>query len=427
MFHRKVNPLLIIFSIIGGIAGFLTGEAILSWGEGTIPNVLLMGIYFGQLALWVALLCLLAEFISPELNGSGWKLRNARDGWKLLIPASLVLLFLAGMGLQFIYGLYFGSNKPPQDILIAIDISESMKETDPNRESFNATKQLVQNMESDKRASIVIFNEIASILQPLTPLNEQAMKDDVIEKLDSVGDPIGGTDIGAALQQTIEQIEAAKGDDRKSMVILISDGYSLVDLDQALAPYKDSKIAINTVGMNAIDEQGNDLLRQIASNTGGTFHKLDEVQNITTVVNDIYRSTQSWHLVGERTGESANSVYYGIVRVLCILLIGALMGLSLGIVFDNRYLAKSFLIGGSIAGLIAGLILELGFKSLSYSPSTYRAAADVVLAVVLSLATAIVAYKQGSTTDDRSGLYSRNRNNGSQGFERPQNTHRNFK
>jgi Ca-activated chloride channel family protein len=426
MYHRKINPLLLLFSVIGGTAGFLTGEAVLAWGEGSVPNVLLIGMYFGQLALWVGLLCLLAEFISPELNGKGWRLRYARDGWKLLIPATFVLLCIAGIGLQFIYGLYFGKHQPPQDILMAIDISESMTKTDPSRESFKAAKQLVHRLEPDKRTAIITFNNEASILQPLTSVNEQSMKDGVIAKLDSFGPPTGGTDIGAALQKSMEQVDAAKGDQRKSMVILISDGYSNVDLEQALAPYKSNQIAINTVGMNEADEQGNDLLKQIATKTGGTFHKAGDVQKLTSVIAKIYKSNQSWHLVGDRTGASVNSLYYTILRIVCILLIGTLMGLSLGTVFDNRFLAKSFSIGGAVAGLLAGIILEFGLKSSTLSPFACRAFADVVLAIVLSLATAVIAYKRGSSTDPDSGLYSRNRKSGAQGFGRQQGTHRDF-
>ncbi|QTH43564.1 VWA domain-containing protein [Cohnella sp. LGH] len=427
MYQRKISLLLVLFSLFGGIVGAVVGEALLSWGTGKIPNVLLMGMYFGQLALWIALFCLIAELISPELNGQGWRLRYTGDSWKLLIPASLVLLLLAGMGLQFIYGLYFGKNQPPKDIMLAVDTSGSMIETDPNRESIAALNQLVQKMESDKRTAIITFSDRAQVLQPLVALDSQAAKEDVIAKLNGIGVPDGGTDIGAALSTSMTQIEAAKNEEnRKSMVILISDGYSLVDLDAALAPYKANKISINTVGMNIAERDGNDLLRQIAGKTGGTFHLVDEVSDLSMVISEIYRSTQSWHLVGERTGASVDNLYYEILRIILFVLIGAFLGLALGIIFDNRYLAKSFTIGGSIAGLIAGAILEFGFKDFSLSPLTYRAAADIVLAVVLALSTVMIAYKQNSS-EVNGGLYSRNRQYGAQNLERPQGTRRNFK
>lgn len=427
MYERKVNTLLILFSAIGGIIGFVAGEVLLMLAEGSVPNVLLMGIYFGQLALWVTLFCYVAELISPKLNGKGWRLRNAGEGWKLLIPASLVLLFAAAIVLQFIYGLYFGKHKPPQDIVMAVDISGSMIDTDPDNESLNAVEALVQSLETDKRVAIVTFNDQAHVLQPLTPVSDQAMKNQVIGKLDSIGTPNGGTDIGAVLGSTIELIKSAAEEDRKGVVILISDGHSQVDLNQSLAPYKEERIAINTIGMGVENEQGNRLLKQVAGRTGGMFHKVDEVRDLSHIVGEIYRSSQTWHLAGERMGALADSIYYAAVRIASILIIGALMGLSLGIVFNNRYLARSFLIGGSIAGLISGLILEFGLQGYVLPTLAYRAAADIVLALVLSLSTAIIAYKQTPDAEVDSSFSSRSRHYGTRTLETRQGGHRQFK
>lgn len=430
MFQRRVNLLLVLFSIIGGVAGFLAGEALLMWGEGRIPHFFLMGLYFGQLALWVAFFCLLAEYISPEINGKGWRLRNGRDGWKLLVPASLVLLLVAGIALQFVYGLYFGKVKPPQDILIAIDTSGSMLETDPDQVRLQAIRNLVQSLEPDKRVAIIAFNDRAEVLQSLTPVADQAMKDEVLGLLDNMPVPDGGTDIAAALTTSMGLISDASNDGRNSTVILISDGYSEVDLDQALSPYQAAKVGVHAIGMNMENQQGNNLLKWIANRTGGTFYEVDEVQSLSGVVTQIYRSTQTWHLVGERMGALADSLYYAIVRVGCIVIIGALMGLGAGSMFDNRYLVRSYLVGGAIGGLLAGIILELGLQGAGpeWPAYFYRGVADVLLAIVLSLSTLLVAYKQSSSLDGNDSMYFRNRGYGgrSQNTRETQGTHRDF-
>lgn len=405
MYQRKLNLLLVVFSLIGGLIGFAVGEAVISAWEGQLPNWLLTGVYFGQLALFIGLMCLLAEMISPELNGKGWRLRYAKDGWKWLVPATLLLLFAAAAILQLVYGLYFGKHQPPQNIILSIDVSESMRETDPNRESFRAAKELVQNMEADKHVAVMTFNAQANIVQPMTPVADQAAKDAVTSKLDSLGAPTGGTNIGAALAKAIEQIESVQADMRHSMVILISDGYSEVDLDNALKPYMDKGIAVNTVGVNKQDRQGNELLRRIASKTGGTYHSVGDLQRLSAVFEKIYKANQGWHLVGERTGSAADSIYYAALRIVFITIIGTLIGLALGIIFDNRFLARSFSVGGAIAGLLAGFILEQGLKLGAVPPGTIRAAADVVLAVVLSLSTLLVSYKETKTGDAGQPFY----------------------
>ncbi|URN96439.1 MAG: VWA domain-containing protein [Candidatus Pristimantibacillus lignocellulolyticus] len=403
MYRKKINPLLILFSILGGVLGFISGEFILYWGEGQLHYIVLMGLYFGVLAFWVALLCLIAEMISPQLNGQYWRATNSGDGWKLLVPGSLVMLLLAGMLFQFIYGLYLGNSKPPQDIIIAIDNSESMLETDPNKLSITAIQQLFQGMETDKRVAILEFNDSVNVLQPLTAINQQSVRDEIIMNLQNMDAPYFGTDIGLALQEAMNQINEASQDGRKSMVILISDGYSPVELNTALAEYKDQNVAVNTIGMNMSLREGNDLLKAIASDTGGKFYEVSKAQSLSLVMDEIYRATQTWHLVGERTANTLDSLYYGLVRVISILLIGALMGLSLGIIYNNRYLAKSFMIGGAIGGLLAGLLLEFGIKSL-LPDLLVRAFADIILALVLALSTAVIAYKQ-SNSDVSNGMY----------------------
>ncbi|GAA3402212.1 vWA domain-containing protein [Paenibacillus hodogayensis] len=412
MYQRKANGLLIVFSALGGLAGFATGEALLAAWEGRVPNALLIAAYCGQLAFFVGLMCLLAELISPALNGKGWRLRYAADGWKLLVPATLLLLFAAGAVLQLLYGLNIGRHQPPQNIIVAIDVSESMAETDPNRESFRAAKQLVSSLESGKRVALLTFNNTASLLQPLAPVADEAAKSAVADKLDRFGPPSGGTNIEEALAESMRQIETAGERARASMVILISDGFSEVDMDRSLSPYRALGIAVHTVGVNAADQGGNELLQRIAQTTDGTYYSVDDVQKLTGVFAKIYKANRSWHLVGERPGTAADSGYYGTLRVLSFIAVGLLMGLSLGIVFDNRYLARSFSAGGALAGLAAGLLLELGLRAGDIGPSTVRAAADLTLALVLSASTLLVAYKERGLDDAGVGPYRRGRKQG---------------
>ncbi len=65
----------------------------------------------------------------------------------------------------------------------------------------------------------------------------------------------------------------------------------------------------------------------------------------------------------ERHGLVSDSLYLGILRVIFLAAIGGLFGLMLGILFDNRYLARSYTITGLFAGLLAGLVLEIGLQN----------------------------------------------------------------
>lgn len=394
MKQRKWNSLLTLFSVIGGLLGFFIGEIILNRWEGSMHETLLMGIYFGQLALWIGLFCLLAEMISPKLNGQSWRLRYAADGWKLLVPATLVLLLAAGALFQFVYGFSLGK-KAPQDYVLLLDMSESMKETDPGKQSIQAAQSLIRRMDNTKRAALFTFNEQAKQVFPLTRVAGTGSREQLTAKLDSIEPPAGTTDIGKALSTVMDYLNKEGDPGRNVAIILISDGYSDVDYSRVLSPYIQKQIRVHTVGIVSTEEKGNAVLLRIANETGGMFQDVGRADRIAGAFEQIYDQTNHRHLVNERFDALSSDGAYGLLRIVLIMLIGTLIGLSLGIVFDNRFLAKSFTIGGTISGLLAGMILETGLHGASYS-SLYRAYADVVLALVLSLSTLIVAVQSDS-------------------------------
>ncbi|NHN33010.1 vWA domain-containing protein [Paenibacillus agricola] len=387
---RKWNGLLTVLSLVGGMIGFVIGEWILDRWSGIMHETLLMGIYFGQFALVVGICCLLAEIISPQLNGPSWRLRYARDGWKFLVPATLLLLFVAGVICQFIYGLQLGNSDKPRDYVLLIDMSESMKTSDPNNQSIEAARSLISKMDDGKRVAIFTFNEQTQLVVPLTPLKNSGAREQLAAQLSAIKAPIGQTDIGRALTMAMEHMTKERIPNQKAAVILISDGYSNVDLVKTLAPYQQEQTQVHTVGIDSTQREGNLLLQRIATETGGTYHDVKRVEGITDVFDQIYQNGQRWHLMNERAGIAAEDGYHGLLRVVLIVLIGAVLGISLGIVFDNRYLAKCFSIGGAIGGLIAGIVLETGLQG-AVEPFIVRALADAALAFVLSLSTLIIA------------------------------------
>ncbi|WP_127581420.1 vWA domain-containing protein [Paenibacillus koleovorans] len=388
--RREWNVFLLVGSLAGGFLGFVAGEWLLRAYEGSWHETLLMGVYFGILAFATASFCLLAEIISPDLNGASWRHRYLRDALKWTIPASLILLFVAGAVLQFIYGLSFGQDRgPARDYALAIDISGSMNTTDPNRRSMQAAQGLIGRMDTDKRVSVVLFNQAPQLLQPLVQLSDEEIRGKVTAVLKTPVNPDGGTDIGQALTFTGEHLKDRRESDRRSAVILISDGFSQMDMGTVLAPYRDEKIEVHTVGMMVDGNEGTELLKQIANKTGGRFYPVANADQLVDVFMAIYSDDQARHLVGERTGYDVESAFYASMRTLFISIIGLLMGLSLGIIFDNKHLAKRFMIGGAVVGLAAGLVLEIGLR-VTVEPALYRGIADILLAVVMTLSTVVV-------------------------------------
>ena len=391
---RKFSFLFFILSLIAGVIGALIGEWLLTSFYGVWPNILLMGVYFGQLAFWAGLFCLLAELMSPKMNGRSWRLEYSGLSWKVLIPSTLLMLFAAGLIFQFFYSLNFSTVKPPDDIVIVMDISDSMNKTDPKRESLKAAEKLLTNMKQSHRASVISFNDKAAITKSMFPISDKKESLDAREQIKDLQYD-GGTNIAAALDTVLREIDDNYMPGRKPMVILFSDGYSKLDISKTVRPYHDKEIIINTIGMSKIDKNGAQLLHSIASQTGGSFHDIKKANELTRVFEKIYLENQDRLLMTERYGLFKDSLYLAILRVLFITIIGGLFGLALGMIFDNRYLAKSYCLTGLISGFLAGLVLEFGLQgSTILSGFSSRLIADILLTALTGLGTLAIPVRE---------------------------------
>lgn len=420
--QRKINPLLLLFSLVGGGIGFAIGEFLLrQWGTG-LSVIVVTGIYFGILAFCIGLSCLIAELISPRLNGSSWKQRYAGASWKLLIPSTLVALFLLGLLFEWVYQMNPGSAKPVKDIVLVIDNSSSMNETDPDQDRFTAAKNLINRMDRDNRVAVMVFDHATTLLQPFTRVKNQAVKDEVIAEIDGLTTTDGGTDISLALEDTMLHIQESHDARRSAMVILLSDGFSETDHERVLAKYKQQQIAVNTIGLSLVYTDGAQLLQTIAAETGGQYYDVQNASDLSFIFQKIYDDVGDRSLLTKRTGAVEDNVYYQIGRIAALTLIGVAMGLALGLVFDNRYLARSFSVGGAVSGVLAGVVLEYGLSGGEVRDAVMRLFACFILAGIMTLFTLVIPVKEngkitgGPQRPGRTGRGQRPNDSTSRGF-----------
>ncbi|MFC0414488.1 VWA domain-containing protein [Cytobacillus solani] len=407
---RNFNFLLFILTAIGGVIGAFTGEALLSEYKGELPNSILVGLYFGQLGLWIGLLAFIAEKLNPRLNGLRWASSYASFSLKLLVPVMVILPFIAGCLFQFIYELDALDTKSPEDIILIVDISESMLETDPENKTIAAVKEFLMKVDGNQRSALLVFNDQTKMLQSFTFLKNNNEKKQAGDEFESSIRFQGGTDIGLALSDAMEYLNRVN-DDRLTMAVLLSDGFSEMNVSRSVKPYQDKQIVINTVGLSQKQNEGADLLSDISERTGGAYYSVDDASKLSSAFQDIQKDTQDRLLIGERQGSAQYMLLYKFLRILFISLIGGGLGLALGMMFDNRFLAQSFAIGGLTAGIIAGLILEWGFGSLFLKGFYIRLWSDIILAVIVSLFSAVVPYRmynaENGTNRTNVSLYNR--------------------
>ncbi|WP_434749075.1 vWA domain-containing protein [Paenibacillus amylolyticus] len=421
--QRKINLLLVLFSLIGGAVGFAAGEIMLHQWLGEMPRLLLMGLYFGVLALSVGLFCLLAEMISPRLNGASWKLRYLSLSWKLLVPATLALLLVVGLGLQLLYQINPGGAKQVKDIVLMIDNSGSMNDTDPNNGRFEAAKTLINQMESDKQVAVITFNDQPQLLQPFIAVDSEAAKNEVNSKINGIVTTSGGTNFDTVLQEGMKLIEGKQDPKRGTVVILLSDGFSDADISGILPQYVQEQVAIHTVGLSLVDPSGTDLLKSIAQQTGGMYYDVPDAGGLNVAFQQIYDTIDERTLVTERTGAMEHSMYLAIFRVVALLFIGVALGVSLGIVFDNRHLALSFGVGGAVSGLLAGLLLEWGLNGSNAGDAFVRLGAMLILSGVLTFFSWIVPIKENTPRKNKGRRDAGRGTSSAEGFgQRPRDT-----
>lgn len=391
--QRKINMLLLLFSLIGAAIGFAIGEVVLRTLPETWPSYVVIGLYFGILALCVGLFCLIAELMSPSLNGHSWRQRYVDLSWKLLVPATLVLLFVVGGLLQFVYGLEFGGTKKIRDIVLVIDNSGSMLETDPANDRYKAAKGLIAEMDKDKRVAIISFANSAELIQPLAKVASSEQKTAVYDVIDAIEPTEEGTNFYSALTEALRIIQAERG----TMVIFMSDGFSDSNIKEQIAQFQNQDIAIHTVGLKIGYDQGTLLLKDIAESTGGTYYDVEQSDGLSTAFQSIYMTIDNRSLLSiNPNAPDEPSIYKGI-RLLSFILIGLAFGISLGLMFDNRFLALSFGAGGVVGGLLAGLILNAGLSGHSFTDGMYRLIAALVLALVISLFTLVIPVGEKKT------------------------------
>lgn len=230
------------------------------------------------------------------------------------------------------------------DIVIALDVSQSMlaKDLEPNR--IEAAKQSIQdfvNRIENDRLGIVIFSGKAFTQSPLT--FDYAILQEYIERIspESINQRVqglGGTAIGDALLAGVTRLRDAEEtqDQRSKVIILVTDGDANVGVDPTLAAQKVAQedIRIYTIGIGK--EQGapipvqdqlgrteyarnpdgslllaqfdEDRLREIAKIGEGQYFRADDTQSFEQALAEI-NTLQKRDITVQQTTEYTENFY----------------------------------------------------------------------------------------------------------------------
>ncbi len=359
---KRFSGLAVLFSLIGSGIAYLVGELILTKGE-TLPDGIRMGLYFGIGSMFLTIMILASQKVSPQLIGYRWKQQYFKTSLKLFVPTTLVMLGASAGLFQFIYGLQINEPKTIQDIVIAVDRSGSMETTDPEGKRFEAINTFIDHLEGKKRVALIAFNENASLALDFTSVSDAAEKEAFKTKLANLEIKNDGqTGISNVMNKAYGLIEAGN---KGASVILVSDGaptdHSASNIPALVQDYVANHISVYTIGMMYADAQAESYLQEIADLTGGIYYSTSDTTMLKEAFGSIQYAQEKGTIMSPRTGAYADSTLHKGLRVLFLTALAMLMALALGIMFDNKYLAKGMAIGAFISGLIGSLLTEYLF------------------------------------------------------------------
>lgn len=222
---------------------------------------------------------------------------------------------------------------PRSSIILAIDISRSMRTEDikPNRfeAARNAIRTFVRELPDDTRIGLVAFADAAVQISPITDDHASLLK--AVDLLE-----MGyGTAIGEAMVKSLASFPSLEersklGDPGKlATIILLSDGRNQMGISpkEAVEQAKEQLVTIHTIGVGnpnvdlpygaqgfaGLNEED---LRMIASETGGQFVFADSAQELSNVYSELKQSLM-WRM-GRDEATAIASVGAGLLLLVSI-------------------------------------------------------------------------------------------------------------
>jgi Ca-activated chloride channel family protein len=241
-----------------------------------------------------------------------------------------------------------------KDIMICVDLSESMNANDVQPSRLEKVKFELKNLVdafSSDRIGIIIFSSEAFMQCPLT--YDQTAMNLFIETLSSGLVPDTGTDFGPPLELALSKLETdeSSGARQKSkVIILISDGEDFGgDTEGQISNIEEEGIKLFTLGIGSengsripgmtgfkTDRNGREVvtklnareLKSLALNTGGKYFEINEskndIQRLINAINAIEGELKDARIIDV----SANKYFYFVALAILLVCIDLLFGVK---------------------------------------------------------------------------------------------------
>ncbi|HSH30684.1 MAG TPA: vWA domain-containing protein [Thiohalobacter sp.] len=198
------------------------------------------------------------------------------------------------------------------DAVLIIDSSGSMKETDPRRMRVPAARMFISLLGGDDRVGVISFSDNGYPVAHLTPATEANHRQlfAAVDKVSALG---AYTNLYAALETGRRMLDEADGEDRRHLLLLLSDGRMDTgdyDQDRALTraieqemigELRAAGIEVYTLAFTEASDMP--LLRTIATGTGGISRLASNDRELHRAFSTLFESAKKPDMLPIEGGE----------------------------------------------------------------------------------------------------------------------------
>lgn len=218
-----------------------------------------------------------------------------------LLVGIMSLLVIIPMIMPFLQTGVFAADDG-MDIILVVDDTRSMQDTDPNKLSSAAINKFVEKLPSGADIRLGITTYSIDVMPGSLELGQNA---GAIKNFSNTNITQGGkgTDAAVGLDWAVKQLEAKSDDTRRKAVILIGDGENsyIVNnkavrtdadsdnmLETAISSAQSKGIEVYTLAMNPTADNFRQYFENIASSTGGKSYEPKTPEDLDGIMDEIF-------------------------------------------------------------------------------------------------------------------------------------------
>ncbi len=188
---------------------------------------------------------------------------------------------------------------PPLDIVLVLDNSGSMKQNDPQRLTRDVVTRFLEGISTNTRLGMVVFDQDARLIEPLTALDGLNAKINFLKGLDSLNYRGQYTNSPAAIERALYELRSHGREQAGKIVIFLTDG--IVDTgDNARDREKEQwlkdsltaesrKLGVRLFTIAFTDRADYPLIQTLAMKTSGEYFRAYQAGEIEGVFQTIHQ------------------------------------------------------------------------------------------------------------------------------------------